>query len=277
MRRSTVTEHARRRAAWKLPALKLLDELRTNEAIEFTHESRTFHAFITRDALIACDELEHASRRATSRRGATTLVYEHPTNFTLDCVDEYWRALGRANETHTNPNGWDRLRRVRDGATLNEIRDRLVRDGTYAPPPPTTDDASSSTATTVDDTLDRGNPSELASRILCSDSISVESLRDGGGGYKVPAHALEATTWQLLHVVDAYESIIERLLADDGPRRSGALDEARRVLAERKRREQHFDGALDLVESPRAVPKRTRLRLASIDVASLLNVALDAK
>ena len=263
--RNAPTAPARARAEGRLASLKLVDELRTNEQLEFVYEGRTFRAFVTRDALIGCDELEHAGRRASARRGATTLVYSSPTNFALDCVDEYWLASGGRNETLTNPNGWDRLRRARDQATLNDIRDRLVREAKYRPLVRDADESSQ-----IDDS-DRANPSELASRILCSDRITVESLH-GAGGYKPVAQTLEATVWQLLHIVDTYEQLIERLSVAD----PAALEASRRVLAERRRRERSLDASLDARPQTTDAPrKRRRPTLGSLDFAALLNSALD--
>jgi hypothetical protein len=107
----------------RLVELKLVDLLRTNDALEFTYKERTFKAVVSRDGRI-CAERHPRHARAIEQDEAYS-YYAMPSNFTNDCVAVYWNG---SDACKTNPSGYERVKHVRSDKTLNELRDEYMRE-----------------------------------------------------------------------------------------------------------------------------------------------------
>jgi hypothetical protein len=125
MSRRRESRHAIKRKLLRLAHLKLVDFVRTNDTLVFPYKDTTYSAWITTEGYIAT--ARHAAHTLAAFSDTKTSYYQQPSKFTNDCVAAYWRDAGRADgDCLTNPSGYERVRHVPSGKTLNELRDAYM-------------------------------------------------------------------------------------------------------------------------------------------------------
>ena len=137
----------------RLLHLKTVDLVSAGDTLRFTYKERVFDARVSVDGYIATPT--HAAHRDAVRRDATTSFYRLPSKFTNDCVAVYWADAGTATsadaECRTNPSGYERVRHVASGKSLNDLRNEFMRRFTDMSPPSSPDTAASSSSSTSSD------------------------------------------------------------------------------------------------------------------------------
>ena len=109
-RRESAYALARRRVT--LADLKLVDLLRTGDALHFAYRERTFTAHVARDGCLVGE--------------SAATHYDRPSNWTLACVQRYWGPGPRTCKTV--PPGFERVTVARLGCTLAQLREHFMRD-----------------------------------------------------------------------------------------------------------------------------------------------------
>lgn len=104
----TESEYAAQRKQIRLPELKQVDLIKTDDSFEFVYRNTTYEARLSRESMLEpVTKLSQMSRANKTAEGAP--CYQMPSNFTLDCVDSYWfdnKPTGEATEScKTNPSG----------------------------------------------------------------------------------------------------------------------------------------------------------------------------
>jgi len=176
--------HANDRKHVRLAHLKLVDLIRTNDTIRFTYKERVFDGHVTIDSLLALPR--HALHTLADRSDDAHSYYRLPSNLTNDCLRVYYHG----EPSSTNPSGYERIRHVPSGKTLNELRDAYMAtydddDDDLSPPPP-----SKRRATAAPTTTPLGDE---CARVLADGAVTIATLQAEGRvrGYKDIATALQ--------------------------------------------------------------------------------------
>ena len=239
VRRRLRTEHpyAADRKAVQVPDLKLVDMLRTGDALQFTYKDETFDAVLTAEGALRTAKRPGQSRAADGDAAGLVLYYT-PSTFTLDCVDVYWHARPDTQPSNTNPSGYERVHLVRTKQTLNQLRDEYMRKyagrtryDVKAPQDVTarmsTTSSSSSSCSIADAPTQAVKTARRAAgrvtlvpmpadagteagKLLHHEPLSVVStrLRGDARGYKAIAEHLEHTCGRLARTLAEYETLV---------------------------------------------------------------------
>lgn len=258
----TESEYAAQRKIIRLPELKCVDLIKTGDLFEFVYRGVSYKAKLTCESelqpVLPLSQMTRATKTAQN-----TLIYQMPSNFTLDCVDSYWydnnkQADDAAKTCKTNPSGYERVRHVTLNKSLNDLRDEYMRiypNGRIVKTP------NEVTKTIIDKTTFRTKrkqangtsiplqmpqppqqsqqvpPTSAASeaaKLVETEAITVATIRAEGisKGYKAIAERLETSLGRMSRTLASYEEIIERCVEEadavgfDGP----AIREARDVV-----------------------------------------------
>ena len=129
-RRRRESPHASIRKAVTLAQLMRARALRTGDVLTFRYRTCVYYARMASDACICSPR--PLARRRTHDTASSSSHYNNPTAWALDCMDAYWSAHGTEPRQRTNPSGYERVRCVRTGASLQSMRNDFMQ----APPPP---------------------------------------------------------------------------------------------------------------------------------------------
>ena len=167
--------------------LKTVDLVSTGDVLRFTYKERAFDARVTIDGYIATPK--HAAHRdAVHGTEATSSYYRLPSKFTNDCVAVYWADAGAGksvDDCRTNPSGYERVRHVASGKSLNGLRDEFMRRFTDMTPPSSPVDTSASSTSDEDSATsllpdEPRYPDELAAGIIARAQARAEKAQHAG-------------------------------------------------------------------------------------------------
>jgi len=122
------SSHANQRKQIRLIELKSVDLVATDDALQFVYKDRVFSATVSKSGHIAA---EHKSVHKPFYIVDNVSYYQRPSNFTNDCVSVYWDELIDSSvvrtDCHTNPSGYERIKHIKSGKTLNQLRDEYMK------------------------------------------------------------------------------------------------------------------------------------------------------
>jgi len=264
------SEYAAQRKLVRLPELKLVDLVRTGDKLEFVYRGKKFEAAVTKEGFMKATTRMSETKRASPGEGEEGgPVYQRPSNFTLDCVESYWRDKNTTAEEacRTNPSGYERVRHVQLNKSLNELRDEYMQtfaaSGQVKTPKDVSQDIAQRTlgrskrkrqqgdgdgaslassgegsparagAGQEEKRLTVGEAASKAAKILTKEPITVATLRAENNvkGYKMIAERLEGVVGNLAQCVLTYETLLERVFSEHETRKGAVYEDVKRTVA----------------------------------------------